>query len=374
MEGDVNSPSASTQDKSKRYTSSDVDTILATYSINKPKTIKRLKGRGRGRPPKHHSMDRRSLTATQSSEAEIDSDMDTTQPESQTTPKINKQPSTFTQGEHVIHSTQLNFVQDSAQDNQLNLSNFSTKTKSLLYTKLKYIAYLTSNSTSRIQLAEHWEKNNPNTSDIIIKTSKGFIIKSNTNPEDFKIQLNSLVNDKIIENFSVSDTNAKQTLPNPSLNSTANQSFSVVIATVEPEISDEVMINHLKLSNYTIRFCKRITSRATGKATSLMRIITSCASTFEKLLNEGVYFKYKHYPVFPSKPPPPLPVACGKCNNFDHITANCNAQIKCNKCQGNHPTVKCTSPLPIKCMKCNTTDHVPWSTKCPQHQFRALHK
>lgn len=114
------------------------------------------------------------------------------------------------------------------------------------------------------------------------------------------------------------------------------------------------------------RYCKRITSRATGNLTSLIRIITGCLQSYEKLLNEGVFYKNKHYAVYPSSPPPPLPIPCAKCMEFTHTTENCGNPIKCSKCFGQHYTNNCTSTLAAKCTSCQSEEHMAWSPKCPK--------
>ena len=136
---------------------------------------------------------------------------------------------------------------------------------------------------------------------------------------------------------------------------------------VETEIQDDAIAERLTNLGYKFRFCKRIISRNTNKATLMIRVITGDVETFEKMLSVGnIFFKNRCYPITPSLPPKPIPQPCGKCSSFDHITDDCKAQKKCTKCLGNHDTFKCDSPLPPKCSACNAEDHAAWSTKCPK--------
>lgn len=141
-------------------------------------------------------------------------------------------------------------------------------------------------------------------------------------------------------------------------------SYSAVIASVDLEITDQEISDHLISDNITHRFCKRIISKATNNPTYKIRIITACVDSYQRLLQAGVFYKNSHFPVFESRPPPPLPIPCNKCNEFSHSSDKCTAKIQCTKCLGPHNTSKCTSQLPEKCKSCGQEGHSAWSFKC----------
>lgn len=87
-------------------------------------------------------------------------------------------------------------------------------------------------------------------------------------------------------------------------------------------------------------------------------------ASYQTLIQQGMHFKNRHYPVVESLAPAPLPIPCGKCNQFTHITEKCVEPIKCSKCLGPHHTTKCTSTLPEKCKTCGEEGHGAWSLKC----------
>lgn len=167
-----------------------------------------------------------------------------------------------------------------------------------------------------------------------------------------------------------SETNAYN-ISKPS-NQIPPQSYSCVIASVEHEITDSQMAEHLKDLNVEHRYCKRIVSKMNNKPTNFIRIITSNISSYEKLLSEGVFYKCRHYAVYPSTPPPPAPLPCNKCLQFTHKTEECQSPVKCYKCGDNHPTNRCKSELAPKCNSCGSTEHQAWSFKCSNRPLRPI--
>lgn len=225
----------------------------------------------------------------------------------------------------------------------------------------------TTTDLPRTQMADIWMNHFPRSKDTILKTKKGFLIKSDGDKENIVKILQLLKNNKTINSFE----------ENKEMNSTSQGfstqgSYSVVISSVDPDITDEEISTELKNQKIEHRFCKRITSRATGKPTQLIRIITGNIKAFECLLAAGLFYKCRHYPVFPSTPPEPIPVPCARCNEFTHTTINCKSVTICNKCKGNHHTNSCTSPLPISCTACGEKDHVAWSIKCPKRPTKPI--
>lgn len=247
-------------------------------------------------------------------------------------------------------------------------NNNSLKMKELINRKFDHLFYIsTSQNISRLQMSDTWRMVQGNRHDMIIQTKKGFLLKTNTDKKETLKKLQKLKLEKQIISFE--ETTAKQKQPRDQ-NMTA--SYSAVIATVEQEISDEEMSAYLEKTQIQHRFCKRIISKKTGRNTYLIRIITSCIRSFEKLLNEGLFYKNRHYPVYASLPPPPAPLPCGRCFGFEHKTEECEMPMKCHKCEGSHHTNKCTTELPTKCTACKSTEHAAWSFKCPKRPTQAI--
>lgn len=239
--------------------------------------------------------------------------------------------------------------------------NYSPKMQTITNQQYKLLYYVTTyEDMSRTNFADIWSKHQQNSSDIILKTKKGFLIKSNSAKTKIKGILTGLQKTKTIKTFEETHPNQKQQ------NESFTATFVCVIASVEREIDDKHISDYLTSKNINHRYCKRIKSRSTQDWTTLIRIITGDIQSFEKLLNEGVYYKFRHYPVFPSKPPEPIPIPCAKCSGFTHTTENCTVPITCRKCQGKHHTNACESSLPPKCVACNSTEHQAWSMKCPK--------
>lgn len=247
-------------------------------------------------------------------------------------------------------------------------TNNSLKMKELINKKFNYLFYITtSKNLTRLQMSDLWRTARGNPHDVIIQTKKGFLLKTNTDKKGNIEKLQQLKTQKHISSFEA--TSEKQQQPREQA---MIASYSAVIATVEQEVTDEEMSTYLNKIQIQHRYCKRILSRQTNKSTYLIRIITGCIRSFEKLLNEGLFYRNRHYPVYPSLPPPPAPLPCGRCSEFDHKTEDCVAPLKCHKCQGNHSTSKCSTELPIKCTACNSTEHAAWSFKCPKRPTKAI--
>lgn len=224
-----------------------------------------------------------------------------------------------------------------------------------------------STTTSRVEMAQHWGRISPLSTDVILQTSKGFLLKSNTAKEQLIKLLSVLIQSKAIDSFT--ETSART---NDRTQTAPPETFAAVITQVDFEIEDQTISQALNDNNIIHRFCKRIISRASTKPTTLIRIITGNAEAFRRLMNEGVFVLNKHFRAAPSSPPPPMPQPCSKCTQFTHTTEQCPNEIICSKCNGNHRTDRCTTNLPIKCTSCGAADHVAWSIKCPRHPKKPI--
>ncbi|CAH0556960.1 unnamed protein product [Brassicogethes aeneus] len=247
-----------------------------------------------------------------------------------------------------------------------NTSNIMKKILQKEYLNLFYFS--TDNFTTRTQVADLWEQERPHNSDTIIKTTKGFLLKSDSPKIILTNLLKKLQTNKHISNF----TETKPYKTSPRTPNTPSISYSCVISNVEKDISDNDILAHLKQQDSAIQYCKRIISRTTNQPTHFIRLITKNSILNEKLLNEGLFFKCRHYAIYPSSPPTPAPLPCSKCSLFTHTTDKCSTPIKCLKCSENHPTLKCTSELPPKCLSCNSTEHQAWSFQCPNRPTKPI--
>lgn len=256
-----------------------------------------------------------------------------------------------------------------AIEKQINTKkiNYSQTMQSILYKKYKHIFYITTKEDiSRIKFADKWSAYYPTSKDVIIKTKQGFVLKSDNEKATLKTTLKELQTKKYITKF-------EEGIPAPLPTAkTFQPSFSAIISKVEIDINEVNISEHLTANNINHRFCKRIVSRARDKPTMMIRIITGCSTSFQKLLHEGIFYKNQHYPAYPSNPPSPIPVPCSKCSSFTHTTEQCTTNVKCLKCQGSHPTIKCTSPLPVTCAACGSHEHVPWSIQCPKRPKKPI--
>lgn len=175
-------------------------------------------------------------------------------------------------------------------------ANSSLKMKEIINRRYKNLYYINTNKTfNRFEMADLWTKTRGNPNDVMLQTKKGFLLKSNS---DKKVLIERLEKLKSEKNITKYEETAERELRAKDDNLTA--SYSAVIATVEQEVSDEELSSYLNHIEIEHRYCKRIVSKKTGKNTYLIRIITGCIRSFEKLLNEGLFYKNKHYPVYTS--------------------------------------------------------------------------
>lgn len=248
--------------------------------------------------------------------------------------------------------------------------NFSPTMQKIIGKKFINLFYINpiDINTSRLQMAELWETIRPANTDVILKTQKGFLLKTDTTKVIISNTLKNLQKNSLVAGF-------KETAPYINTDRTPkvpSESYSCVIASVELDIADSAIEEHLKKCSYELRFCRRIISRTTNKPTHFIRIITGHSKSYENLINNGMFYKSRHYAVYPSAPPPPAPMPCGKCLQFTHKTVDCNAPIQCRKCKGDHATFKCKSQEPVKCTSCGSEEHQAWAFQCPRRPVKPI--
>ena len=245
--------------------------------------------------------------------------------------------------------------------------NYSAKMREIIHKQFKYLFYLkTTQSKTILEMSDIWESKFPNSHDVIIKTQQGFLLKTDNNKTIITTTLKQMVADKILNNFT--ETAASSRPPR----NTPSASYCCVISAVEHEIQDIKISEHLRTNNIEHRYCKRIISRLTNRPTLLIRVITGCLTSYERLLNNGLFYKNRHYAVFTAAPPQPVPLPCNRCQQYTHKTEDCNSPVKCTKCGNNHPDSKCPTQLPPKCVACQSENHAAWSSKCPKRPSQPI--
>ncbi|XP_044758598.1 uncharacterized protein LOC123316536 [Coccinella septempunctata] len=249
------------------------------------------------------------------------------------------------------------------------IKNYSARMNEIKYMEFSNLYYINTENIEmdRMEMAAIWSSKFPNSKDVILKTKLGFILKSNNEKTVLLRGLEELKNEKKIVNFKET-TNQRKTseIKEP------QQTYSVVISAVEISIKDEDISQYLDSMKIKHRYCKRIISRKNNVPTKFIRIITGEIKSFETLLNNGLFYLNRHYLVYPSHPPEPTPIPCGKCFQFDHITENCKSSPKCSKCQGSHKMSQCRTNNTPKCLACGAEDHLAWSLKCPKHPKKPI--
>lgn len=283
--------------------------------------------------------------------------------------EIPQQKQTSNINTYTLPNTGLNEEISTQNERYIRQKNISGKMKEISQKPFKTLFYIkTPETLTRKMMSDIWDKEHQHTDDMILKTKMGFLLKTNQEKNIITSTLKKLIGQKHILNY-------KETQPSTvptNTNASSIGSYSVVIGSVEPDITEEEISEFLVKSHINHRYCKRIVAKATNKPTYLIRIITGCMSSSEKLLNEGLFYKHRHYPVYPSLPPAPIPQPCSRCLQFTHTRDNCTSPIKCTKCSGPHHYTKCNTQLPPKCTGCGAEDHTAWSLKCPKRPLKPI--
>ena len=135
--------------------------------------------------------------------------------------------------------------------------------------------------------------------------------------------------------FPNTSVNARNTLPK------AKTKPSFVIVNVHHGIQENEMKQEL-LNNNAMNVIKvlRITSRATGKPTKLIRLITDCSNHVTAAIKHGVKVGWVLHRCEPIEEPPHIK-QCFKCQKFGHSASDCKEELRCLRCAGKHTVKSC---------------------------------
>ena len=176
-----------------------------------------------------------------------------------------------------------------------------------------------------------------------LKNNTDFFIK----PEDLTSRDRLMLSLNLNQAFPNAKVNARNTLPEPKTKP------SLVIVNVHHSITEEEVKEEL-LNNKAMTFTKisRITSRAMGQSTKLLRVITEPNNQVNADLKHGVKKGWQLYRCQASREPPHV-LQCFKCQKFGHSARDCSNAIRSLRCSQDHSVKECTvAKENAKCSNC----------------------
>ena len=189
------------------------------------------------------------------------------------------------------------------------------------------------------------------------------LIVSEPLPDDFSKKLKTVTNSSDIEIGPINPP--KMPHMNPTKKPTL---FSVVIKSVDSDISENDIREELENLNLNFHQIWRIKSKKTDKFTSLIRVTSPNMSTIDVLLTRGITLFGRRHTCETSHASPPTPIQCTRCFQRGHESSNCPNRPICPNCPNQHSPNKCPQADP-KCPFCQG-NHPAWSRKCPKyHEF-----
>ena len=107
----------------------------------------------------------------------------------------------------------------------------------------------------------------------------------------------------------------------------------------ENEIKEELLSNN----GMNVVKVSRIISRASGKPTKLIRVITDWKNHVLAAQKRGVKIGWQIYRCEPSKESPHVK-QCFKCQKYGHSAIECKNEQRCLRCSGQHTVKQCAEP------------------------------
>ena len=194
-------------------------------------------------------------------------------------------------------------------------------------------------------------------------------IRELPNSNDFIIQPEDQSSRECLMNAS----NLQLVFPNTSVN--ARNTFpkaktrpSFVIVNVYHSIQEKELKEKL-LNNNAMNVIRvlRIKSRATGKPTKLIRVITDCSNHVTAAIKHGVKIGWVLRRCDPSKKQHHIK-QCFKCQKFGHSASDCTEELRYLRCAGKHTVKICNeSKKQAKCANCGGS-HAIVCRGCPAYQ------
>ncbi|KAL3289309.1 hypothetical protein HHI36_003739 [Cryptolaemus montrouzieri] len=168
-------------------------------------------------------------------------------------------------------------------------------------------------------------------------------------PSNFQKTLQELIGTPTISFESLRKNNHQSS---SNLKAPRKTSYSCVVKFIPLDYSIEEIEDNLKSYNISFHKCWRIISMSTNKPTSLIRVITFCKNSIDKLLINGFPIYGRIHEVKPSKVPPLLVKYCSTCQKTDHMAPDCQEKPACASCGENHRSAACPSIKNPKCPNC----------------------
>ena len=181
-------------------------------------------------------------------------------------------------------------------------------------------------------------------------------------PEDVASRECLMLSLNLTQAFPNATVKATNTLPKP------NTKPSFVNVNVHPNICEDEIKAEL-LNNNAMNFSKvtRITSRATGQPTNLIRVITDSNNHVSAAQKHGVKIGWQLYRCETCRKPPQV-MQCFKCQQFGHSAKECSNATRCLRCSQEHSVKEWTVQKEnAKCSYCGGA-HATIYRGCPAHQ------
>ena len=183
-------------------------------------------------------------------------------------------------------------------------------------------------------------------------------------PEDLTSRECLMLSLNLNQAFPNAKMNARNTLPKPKTKP------SFVIVNVHHSITeDEVKEELLNNNAMNVTKVSRITSRATGQPTKLIRVITESNNQVNAAQKHGVKIGWQLYRCEASREPPHV-MQCFKCQKFGRSARDCTNAIRCLRCSQDHSVKECNvAKENANCSNCGGA-HATVYRGCPAYQHK----